>query len=202
MLKVIDLEKKYNDVIFDHVTIDMSKPGLYIFQGINGSGKSTLLKIIAGSIFKSSGKIEKDVTISYLPDKYTMPKLMTVISYVECVLDIYGKKSEASSLISMYQIPKRRIGELSKGNQQKLGLLQVLANNADCYILDEPIDGLDDFAKKLFKDIIKEKIKEGSIVIMSIHGKNLYNDLHPRIFDVKNKEIKERKKRKNEEIQD
>ena len=199
MLKIIDLEKKYNDVIFDHVSIDMSKPGLYIFQGINGSGKSTLLKIIAGTIFKSSGKIEKDITISYLPDKYTMPKLMTVISYVESILDIYGKKNEASTLIGMYQIPKRRIGELSKGNQQKLGLLQILANDADCYILDEPIDGLDDFAKHLFKSIITEKIKNGSIVIMRLHGKNLYSDLKPRIFDVKNKEIIERKKRKNEE---
>ena len=200
MLKIIDLEKKYNDVIFDHVSIDMSKPGLYIFQGINGSGKSTLLKIIAGTIFKSSGKIEKDITISYLPDKYTMPKLMTVISYVESILDIYGKKNEASTLIGMYQIPKRRIGELSKGNQQKLGLLQILANDADCYILDEPLDGLDEFAKHLVKGIITEKIKNGKIILMSLHGKNLFTDLKPRIFEVKNKMIIERKKKKNEEI--
>ncbi|MBR6072629.1 MAG: ATP-binding cassette domain-containing protein [Acholeplasmatales bacterium] len=199
MLKVIDLEKRYKDIIFDHVSIDMSKPGLYIFQGINGSGKSTILKVIAGIIFKSSGKIEKDVSIAYLPDKYNMPKLMSVMSYVELVLDMYGKKNEASKLIGMYQIPKRRIGELSKGNQQKLGLLQIFSNDCDCYVLDEPIDGLDEFAKHLVKNIVKEKIESGHIIIMSLHGKNLFNELNPKIFDVKDGEIIERKKRKNEE---
>ena len=199
MLNVYNLEKKYNDVIIDNVSIDMSKPGLYIFTGINGSGKSTILKILAGSIFKTSGKIQKDVSISYLPDKYTMPKLMSVVSYVELILDMYGKKTEASNLIGLYQIPKRRIGELSKGNQQKLGLLQILSNDTDCYILDEPLDGLDEFAKHLVKVIITEKIKNGSIILMSLHGKNLFNDLKPRIFEVKNKTITERKKKKNEE---
>lgn len=199
MLKVIDLEKKYNEIIFDHVTIDLSNPGLYIFQGINGSGKSTFLKVISGIIFKSSGKIEKNIKISYLPDKYNMPKLMSVTSYVELILDMYGKKKEASSLIGMFQIPKRRIGELSKGNQQKLGLLQALSNDCDCYILDEPIDGLDEFAKHLFKDIINEKIKSGKIVILSLHGKSLFNDLHPKIYDVKDGNIIERKRKKNEE---
>ena len=199
MLRVIDLEKRYKDIIFDHVSIDMSKPGLYIFQGINGSGKSTILKIISGIIFKSSGEIDSDVSISYLPDKFNMPKLMSVTSYVELVLDMYNMKSEASTLIGMYQIPKRKIGELSKGNQQKLGLLQVLSNDSDCYILDEPIDGLDEFAKSLFKNLINEKIKSGKIIIMSLHGKNLFSDLHPRIFDVKDGKITERKKRKNEE---
>ena len=199
MLKVIDLEKKYKDIIFEHATIDLSKPGLYIFQGINGSGKSTILKIISGIIFKSSGSIEKDITISYLPDKFNMPKLMTVYSYVEMILDMYGKKNETNILIDKYQIPKRKIGELSKGNQQKLGLLQIFSNDTDCYILDEPIDGLDEFAKHLVKSNIEEKIKEGHIVIMSLHGKNLFNDLHPRIFDVKDRRITERRKRKNEE---
>ncbi len=199
MLKVIDLEKKYKDVIFDHVNIDMSNPGLYIFYGINGSGKSTLLKVLSGIIFKSSGELDKDISVSYLPDKFNMPKLMSVTSYVEMILDMYNKKSESSTLISLYQIPKRKIGELSKGNQQKLGLLQVLSNECDCYILDEPLDGLDDFAKSLFKNIINEKIKSGHIVIMSLHGKNLFSDLHPRIFDVKDGKITERKKRKNEE---
>ncbi len=199
MLSVVGLEKKYNEVIIEDVTIDMSKPGLYIFTGINGSGKSTILKILAGTIYKSSGSINKNVSISYLPDKYTMTKLMSVISYVELILEMYGRKKEALSLISMYQIPKRRIGELSKGNQQKLGLLQILANDVDCYILDEPLDGLDEFAKHLVKNIISEKIRAGKIILMSLHGKNLFNDLKTRIFEVKDKKITERKKKKNEE---
>ena len=159
----------------------------------------TILKIISGFIKESSGNVEKDITISYLPDKYTMPKLMSVVSYVELVLDLFNKKKEASTLIGMYQIPKRRIGELSKGNQQKLGLLQIFANDCDCYILDEPMDGLDEFAKHLVKNIINEKIKSGHIILMSLHGKNMFSDLNPRMFDVKDGRITERKKRKNAE---
>ncbi len=200
MLKVVDLEKRYNNqIIFDNVNIDFSMPGLYIFQGINGSGKSTILKIISGFIKESSGNVEKDITISYLPDKYSMPKLMSVVSYVEIVLDLFNKKNEANTLIGLYQIPKRRIGELSKGNQQKLGLLQIFSNDCDCYILDEPLDGLDEFAKHLVKNIINEKIKSGHIILMSLHGKNLFSDLNPRMFDVKDGKITERKKRKNAE---
>lgn len=198
MLKVTNLSKRYKNIIFENVNLDMSDAGLYIFQGTNGSGKSTILKIIANVIKKSEGRIDNDLSISYLPDKFNMPKLMSVISYVEMILKIYGNNSDALSLINKYQIPKRRIGELSKGNQQKLGLLQIFSNDTDCYILDEPIDGLDEFAKHLFKDIITEKINEGKIIIISLHGKNLFNDLHPKILDVKDGIVIERKKRKNE----
>ena len=83
MLKLTNVSKKYRDhIVFNSVSIDMTNPGLYIFQGINGSGKSTILKVLSGVIYKSEGKMEKDVTISYLPDKFNMPKLMKARSYV------------------------------------------------------------------------------------------------------------------------
>ncbi|MCR5112507.1 MAG: ATP-binding cassette domain-containing protein [Acholeplasmatales bacterium] len=166
MLKLTNVEKRYKDhIIFSSVSIDMSEPGIYIFQGINGSGKSTILKVIAGIIYKTEGRLEKDVSISYLPDKFSMPKLMNVKSYVKAILKMEGKEKMADELIGLYQIPCRRIGELSKGNLQKLGLLQVFSKNADCYLLDEPLDGLDDFAKHLVKDMIKDYVNDGKIFI-------------------------------------
>lgn len=207
MLKLLNVSKRYNkNSVFDALTIDMSNPGLYIFLGINGSGKSTILKIISKVIYKTDGKIESDVSISYLPDKCNLPKLMNVKSYVNTVLDMYGKKDMSLELISKFQIPNRRIGDLSKGNQQKLALLQVLYNDCDCYVLDEPLDGLDDFAKHLFKDIIKELIDNGKIIVMSLHQKQLFNDLNPIIYDIKdgfvNKKIKRNKKEKQDEKQE
>lgn len=200
MLKLTNVSKKYKDhIVFNSVTIDMSKPGLYIFQGINGSGKSTILKVLCGVIYKSEGKMDNDVSISYLPDKFNMPKLMKTKAYVDCILSMYGINEKCDELISKFQIPNKRIGDLSKGNQQKLGLLQVLYNEADCYVLDEPLDGLDDFAKHLVKDIVKEYIDKGKIIIMSLHGKNLFNELKPTIFDIKDGFINAKAKRKKKE---
>ena len=204
MLKLTNVSKKYREhIVFNSVTIDMSNPGLYVFQGINGSGKSTILKVLCGVIYKSEGRIEKDVSISYLPDKFNMPKLMRSKAYVDSILNMYGIKDSSDELISKFQIPNKRIGDLSKGNQQKLGLLQVLYNKADCYVLDEPLDGLDEFAKHLVKDIIKEYIDKGKIIIMSLHGKNLFNELKPTVFDIKDGFINAKQKRKKkEEIDD
>ncbi len=204
MLKLTNVSKKYREhIVFNSVTIDMSNPGLYVFQGINGSGKSTILKVLCGVIYKSEGRIEKDVSISYLPDKFNMPKLMRSKAYVDSILNMYGMKESSDELISKFQIPNKRIGDLSKGNQQKLGLLQVLYNEADCYVLDEPLDGLDEFAKHLVKDIIKDYIDKGKIIIMSLHGKNLFNELKPTVFDIKDGFINPKQKRKKkEEIDD
>ena len=91
MLKLTNVSKKYREhIVFNSVTIDMSNPGLYVFQGINGSGKSTILKVLCGVIYKSEGRIEKDVSISYLPDKFNMPKLMRSKAYVDSILNMYG----------------------------------------------------------------------------------------------------------------
>ena len=202
MLKLTNVSKKYREhIVFNSVTIDMSNPGLYVFQGINGSGKSTILKVLCGVIYKSEGRIEKDVSISYLPDKFNMPKLMKAKAYVDSILNMYGIKDSSDELISKFQIPNKRIGDLSKGNQQKLGLLQVLYNEADCYVLDEPLDGLDEYAKHILKEEIIKLKENNKIIILSLHNKNLFNDLKPKIFEIKEGfiKLKERKKKSNEE---
>ncbi len=193
MIRLVNVQKKYSgNYVLDNVTIDIDKSGLYIFHGINGSGKSTIIKLLTGIIYKTSGDLKVDSTISYLPDKFLFPKLMKVKSYLSLVLE---RKSKIDELIAKYQIPNKRIGDLSKGNLQKLGLLQILEYDADCYILDEPIDGLDDFAKKLLKEVIKDKIKMNKIIIMSLHNKTFFNDLNPKIFDVKEGRLNEKRKK-------
>lgn len=200
MFKLTGISKKYKDqIIFSDVSIDLSNPGLYIFQGGNGSGKSTILKVLAGIIYKSQGKIEKDVSISYLPDKFTMPKLMTSKEYIKSFFNMTKRDNLVDTLINEFQIPNRRIGQLSKGNQQKLGLLQILYTDADCYLLDEPLDGLDEYAKHLIKDIIQKLLINKKIIVMSLHSKNLFNEFKPVIYEVKNGEINKKNRRKKEE---
>ena len=196
MIKTNNLEKKYNNqIIIQNVNLDINEGKFYVFTGINGSGKSTILKILSKVIFKSLGDIELSGTISYLPDKYSLPGLMTVDNYLKNIINLYSLNLNSSDILREYDIPNKKIKALSKGNLQKLGLVQALINPTDIYIFDEPLDGLDDFAKKLFKEKIKEKLKDNKTVIMSLHAKTLFNDLHPIIYEVKEGRINEKKKR-------
>lgn len=201
MLDLITIEKRYKDyIVFSNVTIHFEEGKLYILQGVNGSGKSTLLKLLVGIIYKTSGTLAKSGLISYLPDKFSFPKLMKVKNYLIEALDFKDNKSEYEKLISKYQIPNKRIGDLSKGNWQKLGILQIMANEATTYILDEPLDGLDENAKKLFKETVKEKLSSNKTVILALHNKTFFNDLNPIILDVKEGTILEKKKKTRKSI--
>lgn len=202
MLDLITVEKKYKDhLVFSNVTLHFEEGKLYILMGINGSGKSTILKLMAGIIYKTSGTYIKSGMVSYLPDKFSFPKLMKVKNYLMEVLYYYSdKKSIYERLISEYQIPNKRIGDLSKGNQQKLGILQIFAYPADIYLLDEPLDGLDDMAKRLLKEKIKEKLSNNKIVILSLHNKTFFNDLKPNIVEVKEGVILEKKRKSKESL--
>ena len=86
MIKLMNIYKSYNKVnILEDINITFNK-GLYVIYGINGSGKSTLLKIISGIIYKTKGTILNTDNISYLPDKFLMPKLLSVNTYIKLVL--------------------------------------------------------------------------------------------------------------------
>lgn len=193
MLNLSLIEKRYGShIVFSNVSIEFVEGNLYILQGVNGSGKSTLLKLISGIIYKSGGNMNLGNQISFLPDKFSMPKLLKVNSYLKILFkDNINIKEE----LSLFQIPNKRIGDLSKGNLQKLGILESLAFDADVYLFDEPLDGLDDYAKHLFKERIKDKLNQNKIVILSLHNKTFFNDLKPIAIDMKEGRIYEKKKR-------
>jgi len=201
MLNLNNVLKSYdNNVALKNITISLSEGKLYVLTGANGSGKSTLIKIISNVIFKTSGTIESEGTISYLPDKYMLPKIMKTDEFIYNMLKLYRLNYKPDLILDKFQIPKRSIGGLSKGNFQKLGLFLAFYNDADIYILDEPIDGLDDFAKKLFKELIDEKLKENKTVIVSIHDKSFLNDLNPIVYEIKDGVISEKKRKKKKEL--
>ena len=193
MLSLSLIEKRYKShMVFSNITYTFNEGNLYILQGVNGSGKSTLLKLISGIIYKSSGQMTLGEKISFLPDKFSMPRLLKVNSYLKI---LFKDKNIIDKELSIFQIPNKRIGDLSKGNLQKLGILETLLFDADIYLFDEPLDGLDDYAKHLLKDRIKEKLKENKIVILSLHNKTFFNDLAPITLDMKEGSFYEKKKR-------
>ena len=193
MFSLVNVSKKYNNhIVFEDVNLNFEEGNLYILQGENGSGKTTLLKLISGIIYKTSGKVSLGNRISFLPDKFSFPKLMRVDKYLK---EIFKDKKLVNSLLDKYKIPCKKILELSKGNSLKLGILQIMENDSDIYLLDEPLDGLDDFSKHLLKDMIKEKLNDKKIIILSVHNKSFFNDIKNIVLEFKEGKINEKKKK-------
>lgn len=170
----------------NNVSFSINSGDIVGFLGPNGAGKSTMMKIIAGFIPPNSGTVEvagfdilKDSlkvrqTIGYLPEHNPLYLDMYVKEYLEFVSRIYtidNMKSRIKEMIEKTGLQveqNKRIGALSKGYRQRVGLAQVLIHDPKVLILDEPTTGLDPNQigeiRNLIADIGKEKT-----VMLSTH---------------------------------
>ncbi|MBR4495541.1 MAG: ATP-binding cassette domain-containing protein, partial [Acholeplasmatales bacterium] len=100
MLNLVNVEKSYNNnIALKNITISLEEKKLYILVGANGSGKSTLIKILANVIFKTKGTIENNSIISYLPDKYLLPKIMNTKDFIDDFISLYNLKINSLDIL-------------------------------------------------------------------------------------------------------
>ena len=156
--------------------------------GRNGAGKTTSIRIIMGVFLADEGKVlldgkpfkRKDVKIGYLPEErglYPKKKISEQLVYLAELKGMPKKEAKHSyeellERLGMSQYADTKLETLSKGNQQKIQLIATLINKPDIIILDEPFSGLDPVNAMLLKDIIKELIDDGKIVLFSSHQMN------------------------------
>ena len=156
--------------------------------GRNGAGKTTLIRIImdvfgadSGSVFLDGKPIrEQNIKIGYLPEErglYPKNKIMEQLVYFASLQGIDKKTAinTADALFKRLEIEEyknHRLDTLSKGNQQKVQLIATLITNPDIIILDEPFSGLDPVNASLLKDIVKDLIANGKLVLFSSHQMN------------------------------
>jgi ABC-2 type transport system ATP-binding protein len=171
----------------DGVSFSVKTGEIVGLLGPNGAGKSTLMKIITGVLYPTSGRVrvyhydvlkdplEVKKHIGYLPEHNPLYTEMYVQEYLENVARIYkmgrGARTAVQDIISLTGLsPERtkKIGALSKGYRQRVGLAQALIHDPEVLILDEPTSGLDPNQiveiRKLISDAGKEKT-----VILSTH---------------------------------
>jgi ABC-2 type transport system ATP-binding protein len=181
--KVYGSQKAVNDISFE-----VQKGEIVGFLGPNGAGKSTTMKIATGYIQATSGSIEVcgfDVqespmkvrqNIGYLPEHNPLYLDMYVKEFLEFIGGIYGIKgqkiktriSEVIDLVGLDLEQKKKIGQLSKGYRQRVGLAQALIHDPQVLILDEPTTGLDPNQLTEIRSVIKNIGKEKT-VIFSTH---------------------------------
>ena len=187
-LVIQHLTKYYGQqAALDNVSFELHEGEIAGFLGPNGAGKSTLMKIVTGYISASSGsafvcgnqvtetELETRRMIGYLPEHNPLYPDLYVKEYLQFVAGMYhlGKQSksrvdemiERTGLTSEY---KKRIGQLSKGYRQRVGLAQALIHDPKVLILDEPTTGLDPNQLAEIRNLIVEVGKEKT-VLFSTH---------------------------------
>jgi ABC-2 type transport system ATP-binding protein len=168
----------------DEVSFSVQSGDIVGFLGPNGAGKSTIMKIITGFIPPTSGEIKvkgldvlKDSLeirkiIGYLPENNPLYHDMYIKEYLEFVAGIYklGSKSKAriKEMISQTGLEveqNKKIGALSKGYRQRVGLAQTLIHDPEVLILDEPTSGLDPNQIVEIRNLISEVGKEKTVML-------------------------------------
>ena len=153
--------------------------------GRNGAGKTTSIRILMNVFPANSGEVLVDgapidyekIKIGYLPEERGLYPKKIIIDQLSYFAQLKGmtKKDAVVAVdawlerLGMTEYRNKRLDTLSKGNQQKIQLVTALAHNPDIVILDEPFSGLDPVNAMLLKDVVKEQIAKGRIVLFSSH---------------------------------
>ena len=185
---------QYPLVYLDHVTknyghevalMDVSlniQPGRIIgLLGPNGSGKTTIIKLINGLLQPSLGNIyihgqlpspASKKVVSYLPDTTCLNENMKIIDAIRYFQDFYAdfNVQRAYQLLNdLHLHPSQKLNSLSKGNKEKVQLILVMSREADLYVLDEPIGGVDPAARDYILRTIIQNRRPNSSVLISTH---------------------------------
>lgn len=185
---------QYPLVYLDHVTknygqavalMDVSlniQPGRIIgLLGPNGSGKTTIIKLINGLLQPSLGNIyihgqlpspASKKVVSYLPDTTYLNENMKISDAINYFQDFYSdfNVQRAYQLLNdLHLLPNQKLNSLSKGNKEKVQLILVMSREADLYVLDEPIGGVDPAARDYILQTIIQNRRPNSSVLISTH---------------------------------
>ena len=182
LLEVKNLNKKYDDKnVLKDINLKLSSGKIIGLLGKNGAGKTTLIKLINDLLTPTSGEIlvkgnkigvETKKAISYLPEKTYLNKQMKVkevLSYFEDFYDNFDAQKARKLLKDLDLDESQSLSKMSKGMQEKVQLVLVMSRNADLYILDEPLGGVDPATRDYILDTILSNFNENASVIISTH---------------------------------
>ncbi|MCI9177460.1 MAG: ABC transporter ATP-binding protein [Clostridia bacterium] len=170
-----------NNQILKNINLTIPRGKIIGLLGKNGTGKTTLIKLINDLLTPTSGEvlingkkpgIVSKKVIAYLPERTYLDKNMTVkqaINYFEEFYDNFDKQKAIELLKDLNLETDKKIAKMSKGMQEKLQLILVMSRQAQLYILDEPLGGVDPATRDYILDTILSNFSEGASVMISTH---------------------------------
>ena len=185
-LQVNQLHKSFGDNHVLHgITFAASSGAAFGLLGRNGAGKTTTIRIVMNVFPADSGTVcidgqpiaDSGVRFGYLPEErglYPKQKIIDQLVYIGCLRGLSRAKARQNAeryldRLGMREHANDKLATLSKGNQQKIQLAASIIDDPDVVILDEPFSGLDPINARLLKDVVREIIAEGRIVLFSSH---------------------------------
>lgn len=183
LIEIVGLTKAYDDrsVAVNNVTITLPKGKIIGLLGPNGSGKTTLIKMLNGLLTPNSGSIKINGTfvgaqtkakVAYLPDRTYLAgnkKISEILNYFQDFYADFSRERAEEMLKSLNIDPTMKIKTLSKGTKEKVQLILVMCRNADLYVLDEPIAGVDPAARDYILNTIINNYNPEASVLISTH---------------------------------
>ena len=172
--------------------------------GPNGAGKSTLMKIMVGVWDATSGEVQVPKSIGFLPEQNPLYEDMYVREYLRFFVELRNQSSVPlhATPYTLHQLvddliervglkaeANKRVGQLSKGYRQRVGLAQAMIGNPELLILDEPTTGLDPNQLEDIRALIREMGKERT-VILSTHILQEVKQMCTRVIIINHGEIK------------
>lgn len=200
-LEINKLSKKFGDtIVINDVSLTFTGGNIYGFIGRNGSGKSVFLKMICGFYTPTSGNILLDGK-DYIADKefpqdtralIEKPKFLPDLTGYEnlellaSVQDIIGKKEidEVIKKLNLEKDANKKYSKYSLGTKQKLGIAQVLMENPNLIILDEPFNGVENETAEKIRSILLEEKKKGKLILIASHIKEDIYGLADVVYEV------------------
>lgn len=184
-MKLLECKNLYKSFdrhdVLKNINITVESGKIIGLLGRNGQGKTTLIKLINDLLVPSYGEvlingkkpgIESKKIISYLPERTYLDKSMTVRQAIVYFSEFYDNfnAERAYALFEKLDLDvNQRLSKMSKGMQEKVQLILVMSRDAELYILDEPLGGVDPASRDYILDTILSNFSEGASVIISTH---------------------------------
>ena len=186
ILELKNIEKSFGEnKVLTGVSFKAEGGKAFGLLGRNGAGKTTSIRILMDVFPANSGEVLIDgqpinynkIGIGYLPEERGLYPKKIIIDQLTYFAELKGMNHKAAvqsidcwlGRLGMTEYRNKKLETLSKGNQQKIQLITALAHDPDIVILDEPFSGLDPVNAMLLKDVVKEQIAKGKIVLFSSH---------------------------------
>jgi len=186
ILELKNIEKSFGEKrVLTGVSFKAEGGKAFGLLGRNGAGKTTSIRILMDVFPADKGEILIDgklidydkIGIGYLPEERGLYPKKIIIDQLTYFAELKGmdRRDAVKAIdcwlerLGMSEYRNKRLDILSKGNQQKIQLITALAHDPDIVILDEPFSGLDPVNAMLLKDVVKEQISKGKIVLFSSH---------------------------------
>ena len=182
IIKLENVVKRYGKKeALKGINLDIPKGKIVGLLGPNGSGKSTMIKLLNGLLQPDEGNIEivgmkpsieTKKIVSYLPERTYLSEWMKMKDLLKFFSDFYEDfdLEKAEEMIEALNINvDEKIKDMSKGTKEKVQLILVMSRNADVYILDEPIGGVDPAARSFIMRTILQNFSEESTLIIATH---------------------------------